>query len=386
MCLLRVICDCLLLRVENGNNLFSSPTFLITVLFCILGLSDDHFFSSCCEHLVYFFASRMSSMLSLSKKTEKIKVGVEKFNEVFFIDEVIGCGGFGEVKKCRRKSNNEELAVKVFDLKKLNENEITEIKTEVKICLQLQHHNIVQLFDFYCEESFFYLIFELVTGGELFDSIIENERYSEYDASLCIQQVFDAVAYCHSKGIIHRDIKPENLMLASKDRHAPVKLIDFGLAVEGRETSQWHGFAGTPCYMAPEMLRRQPYNISVDCWACGCILYLLLVGRPPFWDTDHKKLAEAIKTGVYDFQSCLWQSVSFEAKSLIRQLLTVNCKRRMTASKALFTKWISERQRHASRKHRKNTIQRLKQFNARRKFKSAIKTVTMANMIASCWC
>lgn len=303
------------------------------------------------------------------------------FKENYFLDDVIGEGGFSVVKKCRHKKTEKEFAAKIINSKKLNKMEIMELEKEVLICKKLEHCNIVQLYDFYPESTFFYLILEFVTGGELFDDIVERERYSEADASDCIQQVLEALAYCHSKNIIHRDIKPENLLLASKRSDAKVKLTDFGLAVETDGSPKWYGLAGTPSYLAPEVLRRDPYSSEVDCWACGCILYLLLVGYPPFWNSDQQILYESIKEGAYDFESSMWHTVSFDAKSLIRLLLIVNVKRRASASSALKSQWISQRERVASKTHRQNTVEHLKKFNARRKFKGAIRTTAAAQAL-----
>lgn len=140
-----------------------------------------------------------------------------------------------------------------------------------------------------------------VTGGELFEDIVAREFYSESDASQCIQQILESVQHCHNHGIVHRDLKPENLLLASKMKGAAVKLADFGLAIELQGDQQaWFGFAGTPGYLSPEVLKKEPYGKPVDIWACGVILYILLVGYPPFWDEDQHKLYAQIKAGTYD--------------------------------------------------------------------------------------
>lgn len=140
-----------------------------------------------------------------------------------------------------------------------------------------------------------------MTGGELFEDIVRREFYSESDASHCIQQILESIAYCHSNGVVHRDLKPENLLLASRAKGAAVKLADFGLAIElQNEQEAWYGFAGTPGYLSPEVLNKDPYGKPVDIWACGVILYILLVGYPPFWDDEQNKLYSQIKNGAYD--------------------------------------------------------------------------------------
>ncbi|XP_017386796.1 calcium/calmodulin-dependent protein kinase type II subunit alpha isoform X4 [Cebus imitator] len=237
----------------------------------------------------------------------------------------------------------------------------------------------VRLHDSISEEGHHYLIFDLVTGGELFEDIVAREYYSEADASHCIQQILEAVLHCHQMGVVHRDLKPENLLLASKLKGAAVKLADFGLAIEVEgEQQAWFGFAGTPGYLSPEVLRKDPYGKPVDLWACGVILYILLVGYPPFWDEDQHRLYQQIKAGAYDFPSPEWDTVTPEAKDLINKMLTINPSKRITAAEALKHPWISHRSTVASCMHRQETVDCLKKFNARRKLKGAILTTMLA--------
>ncbi|KAI8742086.1 calcium/calmodulin-dependent protein kinase type II delta chain, partial [Biomphalaria glabrata] len=236
-----------------------------------------------------------------------------------------------------------------------------------------------RLHDSIQDEGFHYLVFDLVTGGELFEDIVAREFYSEADASHCMQQILESVNYCHQHGIVHRDLKPENLLLASKAKGAAVKLADFGLAIEVQgEQQAWFGFAGTPGYLSPEVLRKDPYGKPVDIWACGVVLYILLVGYPPFWDEDQHRLYAQIKAGAYDYPSPEWDTVTPEAKNLINSMLCVNPAKRINASEALKHPWICQRERVASVVHRQETVDCLKKFNARRKLKGAILTTMLA--------
>ncbi|XP_061054372.1 calcium/calmodulin-dependent protein kinase type II subunit beta isoform X3 [Eubalaena glacialis] len=197
--------------------------------------------------------------------------------------------------------------------------------------------------------------------------------------SHCIQQILEAVLHCHQMGVVHRDLKPENLLLASKCKGAAVKLADFGLAIEVQGDQQaWFGFAGTPGYLSPEVLRKEAYGKPVDIWACGVILYILLVGYPPFWDEDQHKLYQQIKAGAYDFPSPEWDTVTPEAKNLINQMLTINPAKRIAAHEALKHPWVCQRSTVASMMHRQETVECLKKFNARRKLKGAILTTMLA--------
>nr|XP_033796381.1 calcium/calmodulin-dependent protein kinase type II subunit gamma isoform X6 [Geotrypetes seraphini] len=254
------------------------------------------------------------------------------------------------------------------------------LEREARICRLLKHPNIVRLHDSISEEGFHYLVFDLVTGGELFEDIVAREFYSEADASHCIHQILESVNHIHQHDIVHRDLKPENLLLASKTKGAAVKLADFGLAIEVQGDQQaWFGFAGTPGYLSPEVLRKDPYGKPVDIWACGVILYILLVGYPPFWDEDQHKLYQQIKAGAYDFPSPEWDTVTPEAKNLINQMLTINPAKRITADQALKHPWVCQRSTVASMMHRQETVECLRKFNARRKLKGAILTTMLVS-------
>ncbi|TSL34535.1 Calcium/calmodulin-dependent protein kinase type II delta 1 chain [Bagarius yarrelli] len=245
-----------------------------------------------------------------------------RFTDEYQLYEELGKGAFSVVRRCMKNSTGQEYAAKIINTKKLSARDHQKLEREARICRLLKHPNIV-------------------TGGELFEDIVAREYYSEADASHCIQQILEAVLHCHQMGVVHRDLKPENLLLASKLKGAAVKLADFGLAIEVQgEQQAWFGFAGTPGYLSPEVLRKEPYGKPVDMWACGVILYILLVGYPPFWDEDQHRLYQQIKAGAYDFPSPEWDTVTPEAKDLINKMLTINPAKRITAAEALKHPWI----------------------------------------------
>ncbi|XP_043917522.1 calcium/calmodulin-dependent protein kinase type II subunit delta isoform X1 [Protopterus annectens] len=302
-----------------------------------------------------------------------------RFTDEYQLFEELGKGAFSVVRRCMKISTGQEYAAKIINTKKLSARDHQKLEREARICRLLKHPNIVRLHDSISEEGFHYLVFDLVTGGELFEDIVAREYYSEADASHCIQQILEAVLHCHQMGVVHRDLKPENLLLASKSKGAAVKLADFGLAIEVQGDQQaWFGFAGTPGYLSPEVLRKDPYGKPVDMWACGVILYILLVGYPPFWDEDQHRLYQQIKAGAYDFPSPEWDTVTPEAKDLINKMLTINPAKRISATEALKHPWICQRSTVASMMHRQETVECLKKFNARRKLKGAILTTMIA--------
>ncbi|KAM4599077.1 calcium/calmodulin-dependent protein kinase type II subunit gamma isoform 4-T4 [Fundulus diaphanus] len=303
-----------------------------------------------------------------------------RFTDEYQLYEELGKGAFSVVRRCVKKSTGQEYAAKIINTKKLSGRDHQKLEREARICRMLKHPNIVRLHESISEEGFHYLVFDLVTGGELFEDIVAREYYSEADASHCINQILESISHIHQHDIVHRDLKPENLLLASKMKGAAVKLADFGLAIEVQGDQQaWFGFAGTPGYLSPEVLRKDPYGKPVDIWACGVILYILLVGYPPFWDEDQHKLYQQIKAGAYDFPSPEWDTVTPEAKNLINQMLTINPAKRITADQALKHPWVCQRSTVASMMHRQETVECLRKFNARRKLKGAILTTMLVS-------
>uniref|UniRef100_A0A8C2YCZ8 calcium/calmodulin-dependent protein kinase n=1 Tax=Coturnix japonica TaxID=93934 RepID=A0A8C2YCZ8_COTJA len=265
-----------------------------------------------------------------------------RFTDEYQLYEELGKGAFSVVRRCVKKSSSQEYAAKIINTKKLSARDHQKLEREARICRLLKHPNIVRLHDSISEEGFHYLVFDLVTGGELFEDIVAREYYSEADASHCIHQILESVNHIHQHDIVHRDLKPENLLLASKCKGAAVKLADFGLAIEVQgEQQAWF----------------------------GVILYILLVGYPPFWDEDQHKLYQQIKAGAYDFPSPEWDTVTPEAKNLINQMLTINPAKRITADQALKHPWVCQRSTVASMMHRQETVECLRKFNARRKLK-----------------
>ncbi|CAF4023301.1 unnamed protein product [Rotaria magnacalcarata] len=327
----------------------------------------------------------MAAVLNSTPVSNSIVIST-RFTDEYDLKEELGKGAFSIVRRCIQKSSGQEFAAKIINTKKLSTRDHQKLDREARICRQLKHPNIVRLHESISEEGFHYLVFDLVTGGELFEDIVAREFYSEADASHCIQQVLEAVRHCHEGNIVHRDLKPENLLLASKTKGAAVKetsaleLADFGLAIEvNGEQTQWYGFAGTPGYLSPEVLKKEPYGKPVDIWACGVILYILLVGYPPFWDEDQHRLYNQIKAGAYDYPSPEWDTVTSEAKRLIDSMLNINPSRRISAADALKHPWICQRERVAGTIHRQETVDCLRKFNARRKLKGAILSTMFVN-------
>uniref|UniRef100_A0A8C6PP48 Doublecortin-like kinase 3 n=1 Tax=Nothobranchius furzeri TaxID=105023 RepID=A0A8C6PP48_NOTFU len=251
------------------------------------------------------------------------------------IGRVIGDGNFAEVRECRRRHDDQILAVKIVERSKLTGREHM-MQNELSLLGSLCHPRVVQLLAHHHTQTHSYLVMELVGGGDLFEAISDRGRFSEAEAGLMVLDVSDALSYIHSKSIVHRDLKPENLLVGVRKVTAGVcrlKLGDFGLAMV--VTEPVFTICGTPTYVAPEILR---YGVAVDVWALGVILYILLCGFAPFRKTLHTS------TNVVNIyvNVCLRPG----AKGLVRSLLQSDPAARLTAEQTLQHTW---QHKHSSR-------------------------------------
>lgn len=245
------------------------------------------------------------------------------------VKEKLGRGAFAIVRRAVRKSDNVQFALKVVRKKGMDEYNLKALEQEVNIMNNLDHPNIVRLHDLYDTPNHLHMIIDLLSGGELFERILDKGHFSEKDAAHIITQVAEALNYLHSKKIVHRDLKPENLLFANTEDDT-IKLVDFGLAK--KNVTPLTTPCGSPAYVAPEVLERQAYGCEVDWWSLGVILYILLCGFPPFHDemNNLKRLYRKIRKGLTgnSFPSPYWDKISDEAKDLVKKLLTVDPKKR----------------------------------------------------------
>ncbi|CAG5112477.1 Oidioi.mRNA.OKI2018_I69.chr2.g6691.t1.cds [Oikopleura dioica] len=324
-----------------------------------------------------------SLVLDTSKRDACINEFLSEMDELdlYEIREEVGKGAFSVVKKCVSRKTKQEFAVKIITTSKLTKRDFEKLEREARVCQKLRHKNIVRLHETFDQGGYHYMLFDLITGGELFEDIVTREYYSEREASRCIQQILEAVSFCHKNDVVHRDLKPENLLLDSKRPNAAIKLADFGLAIECQGNKPDHfGFAGTPGYLSPEVIKKEKYNKPVDMWAVGVILYILLVGYPPFWEEDAKAMYEIIREGKYSYPSPEWDTVSRDAKQLIDSMLRVDPNKRITAVEALRHPWICNREKVANAVHRQETVDCIRKFNARRKMRAAVTAVKLTNI------
>ncbi|OEH74097.1 CAM CDPK domain-containing protein [Cyclospora cayetanensis] len=261
-----------------------------------------------------------------------------KIQSLYDIDPTtLGSGTYGSVSRAVRRSTGMQRAVKTISKSQVKS--IERFRREIDIMKSLDHPNVVKLFETFEDHRNIYLVMELCEGGELFDRIIAEGHFTEKRAALLMRQVFSAVNYLHSNHIMHRDLKPENFLFLSSARDSPLKIIDFGLSCRFKPGEFVSTKAGTPYYVAPQVLEGR-YDFRCDAWSLGVILYILLCGFPPFYgDTDAEVLAQ-VKAGSYSFAGPEWRRVSDEGKDLIRKLLKINPDERLQVDDALHHPWI----------------------------------------------
>ncbi|XP_051911212.1 calcium/calmodulin-dependent protein kinase type 1D [Hippocampus zosterae] len=271
---------------------------------------------------------------------ETWKKQVDDIKKMFDLKEVLGTGAFSEVVLAQEKLTGRMFAVKCIPKKALKGKE-SSIENEIAVLRKIKHENIVALEDIYESPDHLYLIMQLVSGGELFDRIVEKGFYTEKDASTLIRQVLDAVNYLHNMGIVHRDLKPENLLYFNPHDGSKIMISDFGLSKMEGSGNVMSTACGTPGYVAPEVLAQKPYSKAVDCWSIGVIAYILLCGYPPFYDENDSKLFEQILKADYEFDAPYWDDISDSAKDFIGNLMEKDPAKRFTCEQALRHPWIA---------------------------------------------
>lgn len=302
----------------------------------------------------------------------------DALSNFFEVESELGRGATSIVYRCKQKGTQKPYALKV--LKKTVDKKI--VRTEIGVLLRLSHPNIIKLKEIFETPMEISLVLELVTGGELFDRIVEKGYYSERDAADAVKQILEAVAYLHENGIVHRDLKPENLLYATPAPDAPLKIADFGLSKIVEHQVLMKTVCGTPGYCAPEILRGCAYGPEVDMWSVGIITYILLCGFEPFYDERGDQfMFRRILNCEYYFISPWWDEVSLNAKDLVRKLIVLDPKKRLTTFQALQHPWVTGKA--ANFVHMDTAQKKLQEFNARRKLKAAVKAVVASSRLGS---
>ena len=282
----------------------------------------------------------------------------------------VGSGAFSVVYAATEKAGEKHaVAVKAIDKSKLK-GKLDAVEREVSLMRRIDHPNALKLFDSVDSPLHTFVITNLLSGGELFDRIINKGHYTEKDAVKVLDDCLSALEWMHEHKIVHRDIKPENLIYATAADDSPIIVSDFGLAAaidseEDRPTKA----CGTPGYVAPEVLQKGvAYDYGCDVWSVGVVAYILLCGYPPFFseeEGDDSSMYAAILEGTYEYDSPYWDDITAPATSFVSSLLTVDPSKRFNASEALRDPWISHDVAGAVNLHRSVSTELKKNFPKR---------------------
>lgn len=328
--------------------------------------------------------------LSLEAKQEGgAKKKTSNIEDDYQMGVKLGEGAFAVVKKAKHKTTGKVYAIKIVNRSSLNSNMDNALKDEVAVLKALNHDNIYKLDDVVVTINNYYLVTEYLDGGELFDRVVAKESYTESEARDACKVVFSALEYMHSKGVAHRDLKPENLLMASKHDDTQIKIADFGFAKNvkqtpgGREIPSLKTMCGTPGYVAPEILRKERYGTQVDMFSMGVIVFILVAGYPPFYADTQKELLQMTRKGKVDFDPAFWKDISLGVQDLIRSMLLVDPKKRLSAKEAIAHPWTAEDTHQLKCMNLSKSQMKLKKYLARMRFKKAIHSILFVNNITS---
>jgi len=300
--------------------------------------------------------------------------------DFYNVGKELGSGGFSVVKVGVCKTDKTEWALKLIQNTVYKKNK-EQTEKEVEMLAMLNHPGVVKLREVVTTQRYFVIVMEILSGGELFDRIVSRDKYNENDAKVVAKTMLEILSYLHSHEIVHRDLKPENLVFNREGDDAELKLTDFGFATPYNPKQKLTATCGTPEYVAPEILNEQPYGLAVDMWSSGVIIYILLCGFPPFYGDNDDELFERICSCNFKFLSPYWDRVSDEAKSLIKALLEVDSKKRLTAEQALQHPWFGAVSNAGPQTDLSGALSELRRYNATRKFRKGVLLILAANKL-----
>lgn len=312
-----------------------------------------------------------------------VHANIKNFLDEYKVEQSLGSGSYGEVRKVVHKLTGQERAVKLFVKSSNDQSTYLKVKKEIEILASLHHPSIIKIYEFFEDEKRLYIILEKCDGGELFDMITHHKNLGENVAAIITKQILSAVAYMHSKNTVHRDLKPENILLEETHDYLNLKIIDFGTACRHTSGISLSEIVGSPFYLSPEVVANS-YGKECDLWSCGVILFILLSGYPPFDGKNNLEIFQKIKKMQFEFNRPIWNGVSEPAKDLIRKLLKP-AGSRLSATEALNHPWIRSQGLYELPKPELiiSLKENLQEFSSRNKLHTAITAFISSQIISN---
>ncbi|NXD30738.1 MYLK2 kinase, partial [Spelaeornis formosus] len=292
--------------------------------------------------------------------------------------DILGGGKFGEVHTCTEKETGLKLAAKVIRKQGAKDKEM--VLLEIDVMNQLNHHNLIQLYDAIETPREIILFMEFVEGGELFERIIDDDYHlTEVDCMVFVRQICEGIRFMHHMCVLHLDLKPENILCVAATGHM-VKIIDFGLARRYNPNEKLKVNFGTPEFLSPEVVNYEQVSYSTDMWSMGVITYMLLSGLSPFLGDDDTETLNNVLAANWYFDEETFESVSNEAKDFVSNLIIKDKSARMSADQCLQHPWLNNLAEKAKRSNRRLKSQvLLKKYVMRRRWKKNFIGVCAAN-------
>mmetsp|Transcript_12431 Transcript_12431/g.37927 ORF Transcript_12431/g.37927 Transcript_12431/m.37927 type:complete len:489 (+) Transcript_12431:209-1675(+) len=328
-------------RRKNQNSKWS-----VSVVDSTVTASPDS-----CELVVKLYDGRVIRLNAGDEETlnvwsDKLQVASSRKMWMHYrVGDMIGCGSYASVHIGHRKENGAEIAVKIVQKNRRDKELMMSVENELNVWeRQIEHENIVTVHDVFNTQEHLFLVMEFLSGGELYSVLRSCQVFTEVEAATVMNGLLAALEFLHEQGIVHRDVKPENLLCTSRKFPFQVKLTDFGLSAalstddDGKETAS--GMYGTPFFVAPEVIRGEPYDVKVDLWSAGVTLYNMLTGELPFAGNSMRQVLKSVLRSELNLEADEVSHVSQEGKDFLLGLMDRNADRRMSAAEALHHPWL----------------------------------------------
>lgn len=279
---------------------------------------------------------------NLMKPKVETRLDISLFYQVF-PEEILGSGQFGTVYGGQNRHTGSPVAVKLIDKLRFPHKHESQLRTEVTILQNLNHPGIIRLDQMFETPERIYVVMEKM-NGDMLEMILSspNSKLDERTTKFMIYQILTALQYLHKKDVVHCDLKPENVLLTSETGMPQAKLCDFGFARIIGEKSFRKSIVGTPAYLAPEVLKNEGYNRSLDLWSVGVIVYVSLSGTFPF--NEDEEISDQIQNAAFMYPPDPWAEISKEAIDLINKLLQVSRRSRFKTTQAINHHWLRDLQ------------------------------------------